>query len=144
MDLSDNKMKAIQKRLKERSKSAAAVGARSKMDVIRAYFDQIEALQKKGFRADQIAADIAETGGFEITPGTLKNYMHRIRVERDQQSHPAPPAARKRKAPRDTAEGQKERKTVARAQALAPVQEEEVKQTNDRGTFHIKPDRENL
>lgn len=142
VDLSDDKMKAIQERLKERSKSAPALRARSKMDVIRACFDQIEAMRKNGFRADEIAAEIAETGGFEITPGTLKNYMHRIRVERDQQSHPRPRAARKRKASRDTAGEQKE--TVARAQAPAPVQQEETTKPNDRGTFKIKPDREDL
>lgn len=68
MDLADDKMKAIQERLKERSKSAPVLRARSKMDVIRACFDQIEAMRKKGFRAQEIAADIAEIGGFEITP----------------------------------------------------------------------------
>lgn len=142
MDLSDDKLKAVQERLKERSKSAPAIPRRSKMDVIRACFDLIEAMRKKGFRAQEIAAEIADVGGFEITPGTLKNYMHRIRVERDQKSHPAPRAARKPKAAEAKVGANK--KTVARAQAPAPVQQEETTKPNDRGTFKIKPDRENL
>lgn len=144
MHLSDDKLKAIQERLKERSQSAPAARAHSKIDVIRACFDRIETMRRNGFRAPEIAAEIAEVGGFAISASTLKNYMHRIRVERDQQSHPARPPAppRKRKASKGTARGQTE--TVARAQAPAPVQQEEARQANNRGTFHIKPDRENL
>lgn len=121
MDLSDDKLKAIQERLKERAKSGAKPARRSKMDVIRASFDHIEKLGKNGFRAADIAAEIAEVGCFDLNAGTLKNYMHRIRVERSSKS--SPPSFDKKKA-----------------SVITSAKKEE----HNRGTFQIKPDRDKL
>lgn len=123
MSIDEEKVKAVQERLKEKLKSTSEPRRKNKMDVIRASFDQIEKLKKKGFRAEEIAADISEVGGFNLSAQTLKNYMQRVKKER----------GAVRGKPR------KQEKSLNKTAALKSVSD-----AQHTGTFPIKEDRDNL
>jgi len=137
-NISDDKIHAIKERLKSKVKHEAPSKVSSKMDVIRASFSDIERAFKKGFSHEEVAADISKIGGFDLSVGTLKNYLSRIRKERGKVGESA-----KRIEYKASKAQQYAGAAVPVVGSASPSQTKPA-QAHASGTFNIKPDRTDI